>query len=466
MNSPDQAKLRQGLAEFCMIAMFCISVTLPAITLSSSLPYFKAEQLLLPFIVIVYIWMLLAGIARKIRFNGLFLVGLCYCVSSVISIWYGAAVLGHDVIVRDFYELPKLWLPVAFFTLAYEAELTEDSLRRLLQFLAFAVLLVCVYAWCQWIGLGFTDRLNLYYSSGGHHDVNLRYGRRVFSTVGNPNVLGELMTWCVVAFTLAFLFRGGNRFFNAFVALACLVTLVMTGSRFGLLTVALGLVFIAFLLISLGRGAAGKAALLFLLVPVFVWTYSTVATSNKRTLERYQTLERPLEVDSLRQRVDDLWQDEWNDIAESPIIGHGPAKAVFTLGYSDTEYLGVAREKGVVGLLAFLGYYLFPLSLIRRGLRAAKSVEPSVLDRIPATLLTVRLGYYMIVLALIMNIVLSTFYSPMLQGFLWLWMGISARSAKTIAEASRSLPFVPAVSNRMPFPMRIAPLLRRTSTQR
>lgn len=456
MNVYDQTKLRQTAAEICVIAALCASITLPGIIISSNLPYFKTEQLLLPLAFAVYVWLVLAGIARKIRFNGLFLVGLCYTFTTLLSIWYGAEVLGHSVILRDFYELPKLWLPVAFFTLAYEAELPEKSLRRLLIFFTFAILLVCVYAWSQWAGLGFAGKLNPYYASPGHNEVSLLYGRRVFSTVGNANFLGQLMTWCVAAFTLAFLFRLGNRLFNALAALACMVTLVMTGSRFALLTVMLALVLIAAVLASLGIKGAARAGLLFLLIPVFFWTYLTVATSNKRTLERYQTLEHPLDIDSLRQRIDDLWPDEWKDIRESPIIGHGPAKAVFTLGYADTEYLGVIREKGILGFLAYLGYFVYPLAVIRKGRQAAKRAGPSLLDRIPATLFALHLGYIMVILALIMNIPLGTFYTMQLQGFLWLWLGLSARAAKWIACVSKELAFRPATQSHLPFPVRTA----------
>lgn len=451
MNVYDQTRLRQTAAQVCVIAALCTSITLPGIIISSNLPYFKTEQLLLPVAFAVYLWLLLAGVARKIRWNGLFLVGLCYTLTTLLSIWYGGDVLGHSVILRDFYELPKLWLPVAFFTLAYEAELSEESLRRLLIFFTLAILLVCLYAWSQWAGLGFASKLNPYYASPGHNQVSLQYGRRVFSTVGNANFLGQLMTWCVAAFLLAFLFRVGNRLFNAFAALACMVTLVMTASRFALLTVALAVVLIAGTLASLGRKGAAKAGMLFLLIPIFIWTYFTVAGSNKRTYERYQTLEHPLDIDSLRQRIDDLWPDELKDIKESPILGHGPAKAVFTLGYADTEYLGVIREKGILGFLPYLGYFLYPLAVIRKGRQAAKRAGLSFLSRIPATVFTLHLGYIMVILALVMNIPLGTFYTMQLQGFLWLWLGLSARAAKSIACVSKELALNRATQNHLSF---------------
>jgi O-antigen ligase len=244
--------------------------------------------------------------------------------------------------------------------------------------------------------------------------------------MGNPNALGQLMDWCLLLFLLAFLNRVGNRMANLLLASACVITLVMTGSRFGLVAAALGVLIIAFLVSYSGRRELAKLGFLLVLVPIFVWTYQTVATSNRRTLERYETLRNPLEIDSLRQRVDQLWKDEWQDFVESPVVGHGPAKSVFTLGYTDSEYLEVLRGGGVLGLTFFLGYYFVPLYLIAKGLRASRYSAAAIAQRAPATLVCAQFGILLSLLALFMDIPMSTFYNPFLQGFLWLWLGVSA----------------------------------------
>lgn len=426
MNAIDRSNLAQVLSEVVVILLISVSVVAPAIVLSSTLPYFKVEQLLLPAILFVYAWMLLAGVSRSIRINALFAVGLLYSAANLLSIWYGSSVLGHSVIGRDFYELPKAWLPVAFFTIGYEARFTESSFRRLISALAIPVLLVCVYGWCQFAGLGFTYRLNSLYSSGGHIDLGLRYAQRVYATMGNPNVLGELMVWCSLLFLLAFVNRAGSRLVNLCASVACLITLAMTGSRFGLVSAALGLVIIFALLSYSSRRELAKLALLLLFLPVVAWTYDSVATSNRRTFERYETLRTPLEIDSLRQRLDDLWKQEWADFTESPIVGHGPAKAVFTLGYTDSEYLEVLRGEGLLGIVLFLGYYLVPLYLIGKGLRTSRNYSARIRSQLPATMTCTQFGILLGLLALFMDIPMSTFYNPFLQGFVWLWFGVSA----------------------------------------
>jgi hypothetical protein len=326
---------------------------------------------------------------------------------------------------------------VFFFTVAYEAQLTESSLRRLLNFFALALLFVCLYAWGQWAGFGAADRLNAYYSAGQHVESTLQYGRRVYSTMGNPNVLGQLMTWSIGAFTIAAVFRVGSTAKNIFLSLACLVTLGMTGSRYALISTTLGTALIlAMLLPATSRRRTGQLVFTLSLLLVFGWTIAAVATSNRITLDRLESLRNPMQTDSLRQRLDSLWRDARDDFIRSPFLGRGPAKTIFTGIVTDSEYLDVVKEFGVIGSLPYIAYYVFPLYLLWRGLRAGKRSPTELEERIPATFLVLRLSFVMAVTALVMNIGMSTFYNLLLQGFLWIWLGLGARAAKSITEVS------------------------------
>lgn len=429
--------VRSWLSEACVILLVCVSVTAPAIVISPSLPFFKVEELLVPVIVAIYLWLLLAGVAQPIRFNWMFVIGLLYCASNGFSIWYGARILGHPVLLSDLYELPKVWLPVAFFTITYEATLSESSIRRLLSYFSVSILLVCVYAWGQFFGLGFTYKLNPFYTIiGGHIDTALQQGRRVYATVGNPNVLGALMVFCVVLFVLAFLFRVGGSLRNAFVALSCLITLAMTGSRYGVLSIGLAFLLIFVVAATAGGHRAARTAALLVLLLAFVWTFVAVATTNRATLERYQTLKEPLQIDSLRERLEGGWIDGWSDFKSSPVFGHGPGKAFLSPhGVIDSEDLSVLREKGSVGFLVFLCYYLYPIYLISFGRKAVRLSSP-LMEQAPGHVVCVNTGLIVGALCLAMNIGMSTFYSPFLQGFIWLWLGTAAGCAARLkAEA-------------------------------
>ncbi|HKF25443.1 MAG TPA: hypothetical protein VKB24_05690, partial [Candidatus Acidoferrum sp.] len=175
-------------AQLALCALLCLSITLPVINFSESLPWFKIEQLALPLIAVVYLWFLLAGFARPFRANTMIAIAVLYAFCVALALFYGWVLLGHTVLLRDFYEIPKVFLPAAFFTLGLEAGLTETSLLRLLKWFSVAMLLVCVYAWAQWMDLGFTHFLANFYSGGSHDEGSLSHYRRVYSTMGNPNL--------------------------------------------------------------------------------------------------------------------------------------------------------------------------------------------------------------------------------------------------------------------------------------
>jgi O-antigen ligase len=108
-----------------------------------------------------------------------------------------------------------------------------------------------------------------------------------------------------------------------------------------------------------------------------------------------------------------------------------------TLGvFTDSEYLDVLKEFGIIGFLSYLAYYFFPMRLLWRGLRARQRAGPEWKDGFPATFLTLRLAFILAVTALVMNIGESTFYNQLLQAFLWLWLGLGASCAQRIAGAS------------------------------
>jgi O-antigen ligase len=183
-------------------------------------------------------------------------------------------------------------------------------------------------------------------------------------------------------------------------------------------------------------------------LPVFALTFKAVATANRSGIQRIQTLKDPLHTDSLQGRLDVRWVDATQDIARSPWIGNGSAKAFFGDIITDSEYLDMLKQFGIVGFSVYLAYYFFPLYLSWKGLKAGQRTGPIFEERMPATLLTIRLSFVMIILALAMSIGEATFENLLLQGFLWMWMGLGARCAQTLRDASRRV-VVPAPAHRV-----------------
>jgi O-antigen ligase len=221
-------------------------------------------------------------------------------------------------------------------------------------------------------------------------------------------------------------------------AVACLITLAMTGSRYGLMTGSF-VVLLAFALPSTSRKQrAIQLKFLLLFVPLMALLFYMIATSNQHTLERFQTLRRPLQADSLRERVDGLWLDAFAEIKETPFFGRGPAKSFYKGVITDSEYLDVLKQFGIIGFFPYFAYFIIPLVVLWTGLRAAWRAGPSLEERIPLTFATLRLCLVMVVTAIVMNIGSTIFYDVPLQGFFFLWMGIGTRCATSIREATKT----------------------------
>jgi O-antigen ligase len=416
-----------------------ISILAPVVRVSD-LFWLKPDELLLPVIAMIYLWLMLAGIARPIAPNAMYLVALVFCTCIGMSMLYGTQVIGHPLLARDFFELPKTIFPVLFFTLAYEADLPEKSLRNLAVVLVPAILVICVYAYGQWFNMGFTAYLQPYYSGGLHDEGSLEHYRRVYSTLSNPNTLGILMTWVIAAFTMAALFRVGRLTWLLTALAACLITLAMTGSRYGLIDTVFALVLIFLLPAPTDRSKKKRHGILLISIPLVLTVILVVAATNRATLERFEMLGSPLRENSLRLRLDSLWLDAASLFLQSPVFGHGPARVLFTNIFTDCEYLQILKQFGVVGLLPYLCLYLVPLAMIWNGMKSVRRAGPQLEQQWRATYWGLCMGFLVIVTALVMNIGMGTYYDTSLVAFTWMWMGIGASCAKRITRLAEMQP--------------------------
>jgi hypothetical protein len=433
----ESFRVGRAILQNCLVSLVCLSILAPPIPLGGAFPFLKVEEVSIPVFLFLYAWLLMAGWVPMFRLNGMFFIGILYTFCILLSIWYGAVVLEQNVVLRDFYEIPKLWFPVVFFTMGYETRFTPRGLSRLIYAYGFAILLICVYAWGQWIGLPITQTLNGFYS-GGVHDEALYLTKRVYATMGNPNVLGLLLSWSVVCFTLNLLAKQGNRLWNGLFLLSAAVTLAMTASRYSVLMAAVGLLLALILSFSnssfTNRKRVKQFSLLLAFLPIVAFVAFQVVQTNPHAISRYEELKHPGQVDSLRERIDDLWLDALADFGRSPLVGFGPAKVRFSGIVTDSEYLDVLKQFGLVGFAVYISFFLYPLYFLWKGVRAAKKVPLRLEPQLRTDILVVRFTFITLLLALLINIGAATFYSLFLQGFLWLWFGIGVGSARTVCE--------------------------------
>jgi len=433
-SSEPRNPASQTLGELAILIIVCLSVLAPGLYYTNT-PQTRQELLLLVFYILIYVWLLMAGRVRLIRFHFLAVIAAGFSLSAVASIFYAGIVLRHELVYRDYFEILKAWLPFLFFAVGYEVELSEAGLQRLLNWLGYTTLVICLYAWAQYRMMAFTFVINPYFSGSEKHDKALLVYHRVYSTLSNPNVLGQFLTWMLPAFTLALLFQVGSRLRNSVIVIACTITLVLTGSRYGLLTAALGIAIVFYLAIYM-RSRVTVLVGLLLLVATMAATFAIVQRNVTTISQRFQELRDPMQIESIRERLDHLWGDAADYFISSPWVGHGPNKQIFLDIYSDSEYLNVLKQYGVLGFIWYFAYYCWPIYQLTKGLKSSAQLSAEMESKLRTNRVMSCVGFIVLLTALVMNIGEFTFYNWELLGFIWLLVGLSVRATDVLGEMS------------------------------
>ncbi len=420
--------------EVCVFLLLTAILLGPPFSALQGFPKVRPEQILVLGICYIYFIGLMARRIPTPKFHYVYLWGLLFSVSVMVSMVYGVEFLNQDIIGRDYYEIAKAWLPVLLFVVAYEARLSEESLRRFVIVLALNTAAVCGYALAQHLGLPGLNRLNSYYSVGLHHDIALeRMLARSTSTFGNPNILGQFLSCAAICFTLAAVSQLGRRIWSVIIASAAVFGMVLSESRYALIVLAFGLILLMLLMGTSRRRLARTVGFLALFAAIAMIFIGTIRHEPVRA-GRFEELRRPLEVHSLRVRMDIMWVDAYGDFKASPIFGHGPAKEIYTGIYTDSEYLDVLKRYGLLGFAAYFSIYLWFLNRLRKGLKAMRLFDASTGASLGSTFLVVRAGFVLVLMAMAMNVGMSTYYNFQFGSFLWLFLGLAVQSAETVTN--------------------------------
>jgi len=428
------------LVVFTFLAAILLS---PPIQLSRHFPYFRLEQLLLLLVGYGYLLGVLMRAVSPQRFSYLYVWGVLFSVLQIVSLLYGASVLQHQVVRSDYYEVLKVWLVVALFIVGYEARLGEPALRRFFAALGFCTFAVCLFGVAQYLGWSGAETLNPYFATAEHNIRGLTQSGRVYSTFGNANVLGQFLSAAAVCFMLAFLARVGRRLWTGPLGLFVMFCLILTGSRYALVVLVLGLLLLMLGAVTDPRQLL-KVASAIILISIFVWILLGTTRGPFIHSERYQELRNPLEESSLRTRIDIMWREGWDEFRISPIVGHGPVKHIFTGTGIDSEYLDILRRYGLLGFTAYISIFLWILLKLKRGLRFTRGLKLSLDSPLRASSVMVQAGFILVVMDLLMNVGMSTYTNFQFGSFFWLFMGVAVRSAEFVGDVSGSIMAFPA----------------------
>jgi len=258
------------------------------------------------------------------------------------------------------------WLRwVGYIALAVAAAGCVDSPQRLRSFcgaLAVAGFLIAAMGIAQYL----TADGRLYWT------WKLENGGRMFGPYVNRNHFAGLMElWCPLALGMALVpeHRLAQRWFWSALAVVMGGAVMLSGSRGGAISLGLAVVVFA-LLVAAQR--AGKHAVVWLLVAMFLTGGTVMALDRGELLERYESVLRPNQFqqeDAAAYRIA-AWKDTFRLIRETPVIGSGldtfatrfPAARSFATDliwtHAHNDFLQFLAETGLIGgLLA--GWMLF-----------------------------------------------------------------------------------------------------------
>jgi O-antigen ligase len=421
-----QSVIGRHFLQLSVLVLLVACLLTPSISVSADMKL-PLEVFLLPLILYLYFLLVCIRKARPPRACFVHICGALLSLSILVSIFYGSTYLHHALLIRDYYDSVKVWLPVLFFTIAYQADFDEQATRRFLAVFSVATLLICLYGWAQFLDARVADKLNFYYLGGEHHDIDLQLERRVYSTFGNPNVLGQFLSCALICYVLVYVSRFGSRIKSAAITLAIITGLVLTGSRYALI-VSLGSMLLVLLLTLDEPKRTVRLASSTLLLVSLAFAFVMTQKVDRDATNRFQELSNPAEIQSLRGRTDVLWMDALAYFEISPVLGHGPAKVVFT-EVTDSEYLDVLKSYGILGFSFYFAMHLWVLIQLWRGLRVNRLSGGRIDELFRADLLLVRLGFVLILAGLAMNIGMATYFNWKLGSFFWLVLGLTVRAA-------------------------------------
>lgn len=324
---------------------------LPGISLGSGLPTFRLDDVLV-------LLLLLEGARRMAKPQASSPDLNVYLVFLLLNaVWIGVCMLGNGrlAIVSDYFEYYKLAKYGLFVILSFTIFNTcQHWPSDRLVLLAFGMLLTFNLA--NYIDLqGFNRVVMPWYASAdriasfGQDSMGNPATRRMLGTMGNPN--GNGILWSLVA--AYFLSRQGAKIYHLPLFLVSLAMVILSGSR----TAFVGVLVMVLLYWLSGRRSAGQLALFsaavalaFAVVVIFKIQYISMLWTTDLS-------ENPSWLARL-----DIWEQLWEMIKRSLLIGYGPNKEFFYQHdiYSENEYLLMAWRYGIPGLLMYLGLFLIP----------------------------------------------------------------------------------------------------------
>jgi O-antigen ligase len=340
-----------------VIPLLAAAILLPPIRFNGVLPDIRFEVIIIVAAwVLVFLPFLSSGGLTTIKLlripasKWFFLFALCI----LISIVYAALFNNFYPSGSDLWEFGKLLLYFLIFFFVANLRISPDELKK------YYVASLIIFILSALVGIAqhfnFCDinsTVSPLYATTQLE--TLTYGGRVVGTMANPNEFASLMVLSASISLAGALWLQERRIlvlsWIAF-CLSCLA-IVLTGSRSGLVALALTFFIITILLhtICFGSGSTIRLILIIstILLLIFVIIISIAQVHFFSSVASIQNMNTDISW-QVRQVS---WPDQLRLWSQSPIFGWGPGKSGMP-AFIDSEWILLLRRYGILGVLVFI----------------------------------------------------------------------------------------------------------------
>jgi len=339
-----------------LIIIIGLSIILPGIQLTPSFPEIRPEEFLIyslfPFIFLHNITSNSLN-EHSLKFTKYYLLFLFLAMVSTI---YGVQILNVNTGSRDMVEFIKMGKYLLIFLAVASSNPTERDLKILLNTFLVVMIFSATIGILQFYNIfGFSSLTGPIYLGEKIFKVN----ERLTGTFTNPNSYSVVLGFSIIISLVQLLTEKthNRKLFYVFTLGFFSICILITGSRTGLAAILFSLIIL--LLLFLRFNIKNIKSIIPIIVLLGVSFTVGVYYAGQDIVSRLSSGVNFLENESLLMRIY-AWYLNIQLIIQSPILGWGPAKEMFTT-VVDNEYILIVRRYGIVGGLAFMMIYFYPL---------------------------------------------------------------------------------------------------------
>ncbi len=339
-----------------LIVIIGLSIILPGIQLTPSFPEIRPEEFII-YAIFPFIFLYNISKSQLNEYSKKYAkYYILFLTLAVISTIYGIVVLNVNSGTRDIVEFVKMGKYLLIFLTVATSKPTERDLKILLNTFLVVMIVSATIGILQFYNIfGFSSLTGPIYLDEKIYKVN----ERLTGTFTNPNSYSVVLGFSIII-SLVMLLKErsfNQKLFYIFTLGFFSICLLITGSRTGLVATIFCLIIL--LLLYLRFNIKNVKSLVPIIVLLGVSFTIGVYYAGQDIVTRLSSGINLLENESLLMRVY-AWYLNIQLIIQSPILGWGPAKEMFTT-VVDNEYILIVRRYGIVGSLPFFTLYLYPL---------------------------------------------------------------------------------------------------------